>query len=186
MCNTQPVITGNEKLKKMIVMVQIILIINLVSSFLRLFLNPSDMIMDLFGVLFLYLAAQTLYFLYMAIYILLSLLNALLLFVNCGTLMQMVIQKTLGDLAPLIPRVLGISLYLLVFYVFAIIFTYPVYKEMKAQLMESFGGGSSIDSRNYSASQDQERPQSTDASQNSRATRFQAFAGRGVAVGGNN
>jgi hypothetical protein len=186
MCNTQPIMTGNEKLKKMVVMVQIILIINLVSSFLRLFLNPSDMIMDLFGILFLFLATQTLYFIYMAIYILVCLYNAVMLFVRCGILIQMVIQKTLGDLAPVVPKILGISLYLFVFYVFAIIFTYPVYKEMKAQLMESFGGGASVDSGNYSAAQDQERPQPTESSQSSRAGGFQAFAGRGVAVGGNN
>lgn len=186
MCNTQPMMTANDKLKKMIVMVQIILIVNLASSFLRLFLNPSDMLIDLIGVLFLYLAVQTLYFIYMGIYILLGLLNSVLLFVYCGTLFQMVIQKTLGDIAPEVPKRLGISLYLFVFYVFAIIFTYPVYKEMKAQLMESFGGGASIDSRNYSANQDQERVQPSEASQNSRTGRFQAFAGRGVAVGGNN
>jgi hypothetical protein len=181
MCNCQPVIQGDGKLKKMIIFVQIILIVNLVSSFLRLFLNPSDIILDLFGVLFLYLASQTLYFIYMGIYIILSLYNTVMLFISCGTLFQMLIQGTLGDLKPAIPKILGISVYLLVFYIFAIVFTYPVYKEMKAQLMEGFGGGAAVGSANYNRVNDEERP-STDPSSRG----FQAFAGRGVAVGGGN
>lgn len=207
MCNIQPVLQADAKLNKMLVLVKIILIVNLFSCFLRIFLNPSDMIFDLFGCLFLFLAYNSVYFLYMAMYIIFSLINSVMLFISCATVFQMLIQKTLGSLLSHIPLILGISLYLFIFYTFAIIFTYPVYKEMKAQLMESFGGGVGVGGRTFNRMNDEERGErntgnngnagnnentghtytntNVNSTGNTSSGRFQAFAGRGTAVGGN-
>jgi hypothetical protein len=190
MCNIQQVLQPDANLTKMLGFIKIILIINLLSSFLRIFLNPSDMIYDLFCTLFLFLAYNSVYFLYMAVYIIFSLVNSVLLFIKSATIFQMLIQNTLGDAKSRVPLVLGISLYLLIFYIFAIIFTYPVYKEMKAQLMENFGG-EATGARSYQRQNDDEErpgavvrnlPATTTTTSNNAG--FQAFSGRGVAVGG--
>ena len=181
MCDLRPVIQPDEKLKKMLVFLKIILILNLISAILRIFVNPSDVFYDLFCTLFLFLAYNTCYFIYAAIYIIFSLINAVYLFIKCGTVIEMIIQDTLGDFNKKVPIFLGISLYLLIFYIFAIIITFPAYKEMKAQIMESFGGASSTlrvnSSSNRQSDADIER-----APQQSQSN-FVAFSGSGVAVG---
>ncbi len=183
MCDPRQVLQPDEKLKKMLVFLKFILILNLLSAILRIFINPTDMFYDLLCTLILYLAYNTVYFLYAAIYLIFSLINVVYLFVSCGTVIQMYLQGTLGNFAKKAPIFLGISLYLLIFYIFAIIMTFPAYKEMKAQLMDSFRGPENTlrlnNSGSRSANEDEERP----ATQNRGG--FVPFSGSGVAVGGN-
>lgn len=195
MCNIQRVLQPDANLTKMLGFIKIILIINLLSAFLRIFLNPTDMIYDLLCSLFLFLAYNSIYFLYMAVYIIFSLVNSVLLFIKSATIFQMLLQNTLGDTKSKVPIILGISLYLLIFYIFSIIFCYPVYKEMKAQLMGNSGSGASVGGQNYSRHNDDERPPATNRNQPTSPTQatvttttsnsgFQAFSGRGTQVGG--
>jgi hypothetical protein len=187
MCRIEPILQSDSKLQKMLLFAKIILIINLLSSFLRLFLTPSDMLFDLISCLFLFLAYNSVYFIYMAFYLIFSLINSVSLFIKSATVFQMIIQDTLGDFRSKVAVYLGVSLYLLVFYIAAIFFTYPTYKEMKAQLFESLGGGSGLNSRilNRNSQVDQERPQQPSSQDSNNIGRgFQAFSGRGVQVGG--
>lgn len=110
---------------------------------------------------------------------------------NTGILLQMLIQNTLGEKKNQAGITLGVDFYLLTFYTFAIVFTFPMYKEMKVQLLQNLGiiGGGGDNSF-----QDQERPpvpnivrnQTNNNSQNNPPNSqggFVAFSGRGVAVG---
>ena len=181
MCDLRPVIQPDEKLKKMLVFLKIILILNLISAILRIFLNPSQMLYDLFCTLFLFLAYNTCYFIYAAIYIVFSMINAVYLFISCGTVIEMIIQDTLGDFKSKVPLFLGISLYLFIFYIFAIIMTFPAYKEMKAQIMESFGGSANATRLNSNANRQSDADVERPAAQPQ--TGFVPFGGSGVAVG---
>jgi hypothetical protein len=177
MCNFQSVLRPDQKLTNMLTMVKIILIINLISSFLRLFINPGDMISDLICVFFLFAAYNTIYFIYMALYLIFSLMNTVYITINTGIVLQMLIQGTLQGSKSKILLLFGISLYLLIFYIFAIISNYGVYKEMKAQLMESFGGLGPTERLNQN--RDEQAPVV-----NNNNSSYRPFAGQGVAVGG--
>ena len=72
--------------------------------------------------------------------------------------------------------VLGIDTFEFCFNIFAIIVTFPIYKEMKAQFLGSVGGGGAV-------SRDEENQVAP--SNNGTSSSFRAFSGRGVAVGGN-
>lgn len=183
MCNLTPVIAPNEKLTKMLIFVKIICIINILAAILRIFTKPSDMLFDIFCALFLFLAFNTLSYIYAAIYIIFALMNTFYLFIACGIIFQMMIQGNLGEIKSRVPIVLSISLFLFIFYIFAIIFIYPVYKEMRAIQSESRGtgvqpamGGAGINQR-LNANADVERSTNTQATG--------AFTGRGTVVGGN-
>jgi len=183
MCDLRQVLQPNEKLQKMLGFLKFILILNLISAILRIFINPSDMLYDLFCTLFLFLAYNTVYFIYAAIYMIFSLVNAVYLFVSCGTVLQMYLQGTLGEFGRKAPLFLGISLYLLIFYIFALMIVFPAYKEMKAQLMDSFRGPENTlrlnsNPSNNRSNNDEEIP----APAQNRG--FVAFSGSGVAVGG--
>ena len=75
------------------------------------------------------------------------------------------------------PYELGITLFIFIFYISTIFFHFPIYKEMKAQLLSNMGLIGVAPDMN--SRQDEERPPSN----NNRG--FNAFSGRGVAVGGN-
>jgi hypothetical protein len=190
MCNVQPFYLPNARLKKTLAFVKIIIIIHLCSSFLRLFINVSDIFFDLFAVFLLYLATMSIFYSYMTIYILLCLINEVSLFLNFAMIIQMILQKTL-DQKQVSYLQLGIMIYLFIFYLFTIIFNFSVYKEMKAQYIEHIGGDNpglnapqqQNNQAQYQNVPDQERPQP--ANNNASSGRFQAFSGRGLAVGGN-
>jgi hypothetical protein len=193
MCNLQAVIIPNEKLKKMLIFAKIILIINILSALVRLIIRPSDMIYDLFTSLFLFMAYNSVYFIYMAIYLIFCFFNMIFLFISSGIIFQMLIQKTLGELKDYAGLILGVQLYLFVFYIFAIIFTFPIYKEMKAQFLENNGliGRESRDQadverpsgyNNIGNNQPNSNANQQNAQSNSQAG-FVAFSGRGVVVG---
>ncbi len=189
MCTCDQVIQPDEKLKRMLTLVKIILIIHLLSMFARIGIgDPGDMFEDLLCLLFLFLAYKTVYFMYMAIYDIFCLFISFYLFIRVGGIIQKVLQHTTLNEKDTVS--LAFTLYLFIFYVFAIILTFPIYKEMKAQAMESFSGGSAyraiVEERSRQDNNDRERPtQQTQSQQQSGSRGFQAFSGRGVQVGGN-
>lgn len=180
MCNFNRVIGPNAKLIKMLGFAKILLIVNLLSSILRVWIRPTDILFDLLCCLFLWLGNNTLYFMFTALYVIFSLINVVYLFINCAMIFQMMIQKTLGNTNITIP--LCFSLYLLVFYTFAIIFIYPMYKEMKAQLIDLVTGSSYRPVSSERA--DVENANTNNNNTNDpTSTRFVPFRGRGVQVG---
>lgn len=174
-------IQPNEKLQKMLTFVKIILIINFLSSILRIWININELFYDLICALFLMMAYFSVYFIYMAMYEIFCLFNGFFLFVKLAIFLQVLLQMPDYKINSKQVVSLSFTIYLFVFYIFAVIITYPVYKEMKAQLMEGVGGGSYRSSADQSsagnAQPDQERPDNSGG-------RFVAFSGRGVPLGG--
>ena len=169
-------IEPDPKLEKMLSFAKIIVLINLIMGILRIFSKSyNDIFFDLICSMFLMMASFTIYYLYMAIYQIFCLISAVSVSLKIGIVVQTMIQKNLGGSDATL--FLSISSVILVFYVFAIIFTYPMYKEMRAQTMESIGSFYRPAERNIPSNQDQERPQANRGG-------FVAFSGRGVAVGG--
>jgi hypothetical protein len=167
----------DSKLSKMVSFGKIILIVNIIISFVRLFIRPADMLYDLICAMFLLMAVFYIYFVYMAIYVIFALFISFYLVIGLSIKVQFMLQTGKQEKNDFV--VLALTIFLLVFYVFAIIFTFPMYKEMKAQLM---GDGNAyrpqVDASGNRAGDDQERGQSGDRG-------FAAFSGRGVAVAGN-
>jgi hypothetical protein len=167
----RPVMQPDANLTKMISFARIILVFNLVVALLRFFTsNPGDMLYDLICSLFLMLAVFSFYFIYTALYVICALLNSIYLLISIAIFIQVMLFNNkigTGDIV-----VISVTIFILVFYIFAIMFTFPMYKEMKAQMLGVIGAP--VD---QSAAQDEERPES--------GSRFAAFSGRGVAVGGN-
>ena len=181
MCDLRPVLQPDAKLKRILNFLKIIFLLNIIAAILRLYVNPSDMFYDLICAFLIFLAYNTVYFLYAAIYIIISLINSVYLFINCGVVIQMIIQDTIDKNKDKVPLFLGISLYLFIFYIFSIIITYPAYREMKAQLLDSFTGAVA----NQQLNPPDNRQQNVDAERPSQnRSGFAAFRGQGVAVGG--
>ena len=169
------VIQPDEKLAKMMAFAKIILIINVVISIMRIFLNSvGDMIYDLICSLFLMMASFSIYFLYMAMYQIFCLINSFIIFIKIALVIQIIIQ--IGSSGSNEIVYLSLSIFIFTFYVFAIIFTYPMYKEMRAQAMESFGG-----SMYRSVNRSDNIPSNNDQERVNRG--FVPFSGRGVAIG---
>jgi len=133
----------NDELKRRLVFVKIICLVNFLIAFLRLVIgDPMSMIYDFINVFILYMAFSSVFFMFMGMYILFAMLNSFYLIVAIGLVIQLVIQKT---------RVMedqdyiafGINLFILCFYIFSIVFNFAVYKEMKAQFQENILGGGS-------------------------------------------
>jgi hypothetical protein len=168
------VIEPDARLTKMMSFAKIILFINILVSFLRIFIGQyGDMFYDLICSLFLMMASFTIYFLYMAMYEIFCLINAFTLTLNIAKVIQSMLQQNKGGSSNTI--YLSISTVILVFYIFAIVFTYPMYREMRAQAMESQGDSYRPAIAN-NPNQDVERPANRSG--------FVPFSGRGVAVGG--
>jgi hypothetical protein len=93
-----------------------------------------------------------------------------------GIVLQNMIQQNEGSSEATL--FLSMSSVIFVFYIFAIIFTYPMYKEARAQTTESMNGlNRPLSSMPVSNNQDQERPNAN------RQAGFVPFSGRGHAVG---
>ncbi len=170
------VLEPDAKLAKMISFAKVVLLFNIIIAFLRIVIGAySDMFSDLICSLILMMACFTIYFLYMAIYEIFCLLNAVTLALGIGLRIQKIIQDNQSD--GTITLYLCISSVIFVFYVSAILFTYPMYKEMRAQAMESIGSFYRASAANNQPQPDPEVPA------NNRGG-FVAFSGRGHAVGG--
>ncbi len=169
-------IEPDPKLEKMLSFAKIIVLINLIMGILRIFIRSyNDIFFDLICSMFLMMASFTINWMYMAIYQIFCLISAVTLSLKIGIVVQTLIQKGKDEIDATL--ILSISSVILVFYVFAIIYTYPMYKEMRAQTMEASGGLSRPLSSINANNQDQESSQSNRGG-------FVPFSGRGVAVGG--
>jgi hypothetical protein len=173
----RPVLIPDATLTKMLTFGRILLIINVLVSFLRLFTNnQGEMLMDLICSIFLLLAVFSAYFIYMALYVIFALFNSFYLLVTVAIYVQVIIMRNKVENV----AALSISIFLLVFYIFAIIFTFPMYKEMKAQLTNAQSGRARNDEENGNNQPSQAANQVSQES----SSGFRAFGGRGVAVGG--
>lgn len=188
MCNCEPVLQPDDKLKRMITLARILLLIHLISSFSRIFMNDAgSLLSDFLCCLFLFIATTTIFFMYMAIYIFFCLLNTFYLFLQIGFVIQRSIQGL--EYSSKVILQLCFTIYLFVFYIFAIVIAFPIYKEMRAQMI---GLGTAYRNMNQ---EDRERPnassnananvqrQSESAPTGQNRAGFAAFQGRGVQVG---
>jgi hypothetical protein len=199
MCECQKYFEPNEKLKKMLNLVLIIMFINIILFILlAIFLGFSMCFEMIIQTLVLFCAYQSVLYTYIAMYIFFGLFNAFLVFRVVGIVIQQIIIEGSSTLQTG-SQYAGFSILLvtLVFQIFAIIVLFPVYKEMKAQLYERTLGVS-VDpevssDRNDSINDDRNiqggnssqynPPVSNNQSNNNRG--FVPFGGRGTAVGGN-
>jgi hypothetical protein len=182
----RPMLNPDPKLAKMISFAKIILLINVLTAFLRLFkgMNASDMIYDLICAMFLALSMFSIYFVYMAIYVMFALFNTFYLLVSVALRVQIIVQQQKATSVDIVA--LSLSIFLFVFYLFALIFTFPMYKEMKAQMVGliSAGDGGNNSGASRVQQDSSERANSNDNDQGGNNAGFRAFSGRGVAVGG--
>ena len=124
-------------LTNMLKFLMVIGFINFGVSLLRLISGDfMSMLYDLINVFILYMAYKSVFFVCMAMYIIFSILTSFYLFVAIGTWVQNVFQNfpsTTNDYVAF-----GVNLFIFFFYVFAIIFTFRIYREMKAQFYSIF------------------------------------------------
>jgi hypothetical protein len=206
MCECSPVFVADEKLKKMLTIVLIILVLNGIIGILTgIFINWSMAFQILINVLILFCAYNSLRYTYVSIYIFFTMLNAFTVFIFVGIQIQQIllvgqsgIKKTADYVA------FSLLLFTLVFDVFSIIFVFPAYREMKAQFYEH-STGQRVDpeegeNRNTNSAYNPPGVVSNNQTNNntntntndnnnnnssSNNTGFRAFQGRGTAVGGN-
>lgn len=192
MCECQKYIVPDDRLKRMTTFVIIMALINLALLILRaIFFGLDYMLYDLIPCLMLFLAIQTLLYVYMSFFLFIALLNAFIGFVMLGIVVQQVIgggQLPIGNNSKE-NWGFGINVFAFVYYIFGIITLFPIYREMKAQLVQG----------SAQSQADQERPANQQASDyrppgsvsnnqggsSQPSTGFRAFSGRGQAVGGN-
>ena len=106
-----------------------------------------SMLYDLINVFILYMAYRSVFFVCMAMYIIFAIINSFYLFVSIGTWVQSVLQNFSSTSQDYVA--FGIHLFIFCFYMFAIVFTFKVYREMKAQFMGSGGGVGQVCKFNY-------------------------------------
>lgn len=141
MCECNPVLNPNNKLKGQLKLVLIFIIIGLILSILLLifiFDNFGLGMIGLIGTLLLFCSYKTYLYVYLVIYIIISLFNSIQLFFLVGLFIQIELQGFKGSRDYF---VFGLIIFTFFYYVFSIIFLFGIYKEMKAQLYE--GGGAS-------------------------------------------
>ena len=177
MCQLQQSIEPDAKLKKMIGFLKIVLAINVLVVIAQIVIaqiekKGSNSLMELFCCMFLLMSIYTANYMLMGLYIFFCLYNSVFVFIDLGTLFQIyIMQDKLNSV-----WVLGVDTFEFCFNIFAIIVTFPIYKEMKAQFLGSVGAGGAV-------SRDEENQVAP--SNNGTSSSFRAFSGRGVAVGGN-
>lgn len=182
MCNIQPVLVPDAKLSKMLVLSKIFLFINIAVGVLRLVSTSKQYIVsDLMSCLFLFYSIFSVLYICLAIYIVFNLINSFILCIDIATYLQMLIQH---EPIQIKNYELGITLFIFIFYISTIFFHFPIYKEMKAQLLSSMGliGVAPDMNSRLNNRQDEERAANPNTNNN---RSFNAFSGRGVAVGGN-
>lgn len=200
MCTFQPSINPDAKLLKQINFLKIIFGLNLlivlghiiisINNKTNLSSSGSNIIIELFACLFLFMAIQCYNFVGAGVFVVFSLYCSVILFVEIGTFFQVVYLCGYNDTKNIsvLYAKLGVDTFAFVFYVFAIIVIFPIYREMKAQYLDGIGrGGESSEQdyanrRNYEEN-DEERNNNVEPAPR-RQPGFVPFSGRGVAVGG--
>lgn len=197
MCECSPQFQPNEKLRRQLKLVLILMIIGAIPGIGFFFLKLSNLgISVLIALLFLFCGYQSLLYYYLSLYIFLTLFTTFMLFILFGIVLQ---QEFLGAESPLKDTVdyvqFGFVIFTFLYNIFSIAFIFPIYKEMRAQLLEAVlggGFGAGGDMENQNGSQEREAPimnnqplQNNPPATNNNNNRggFTAFAGRGTAVG---
>jgi hypothetical protein len=195
MCECSPQFQPNEKLKRQLKLVLILMIIGAIPGIGFFFLKLSNLgISVLIALLFLFCGYQSLLYYYLSLYIFLTLFTTFMLFILFGIVLQ---QEFLGAESPLKDTVdyvqFGFVIFTFLYNIFSIIFIFPIYKEMRAQLFEvvlSGRLGAGGDMENQNGSQERQIPimnnqqNNPPESQSNNRGGFTAFTGRGTAVGG--
>lgn len=179
MCQLQQSIEPDAKLKKMIGFLKIVLAINIIVVIAQIALSLTkngggNFLMEMFCCMFLLMVIYTINYMLMGLFIFFSLYNSVFVFIELGTLFQIYLMN--GTLSSV--WLLGVDTFEFCFYIFAIIVTFPIYKEMKAQFLGSIGAGGAV-------SRDEESHEQAAPVNSGTSSNFRAFSGRGVAVGGN-
>ena len=180
MCQLQQSIEPDAKLKKMIGFLKIVLAINILVVIAQIALSliikeGSNFLMEMFCCMFLLMVIYTINYMLMGLFIFFSLYNSVFVFIELGTLFQAyLMNEKLSNSVWL----LGVDTFEFCFNIFAIIVTFPIYKEMKAQFFGSIGAGGAV-------SRDEESHEQAAPVNSGTSSNFRAFSGRGVAVGGN-
>lgn len=190
MCECSPQFEANTRLKKQLKIVLVLMIIGGLLSIAFFILQSFSMGFSiLIALLFLFCGYQSLLYYYLSLYIFLTLFTSFLLFVSVG----IVIQQELLNAQPLSETsqlvLFGFILFTLLYNIFSIIFIFPIYKEMRAQLYEmalGAGGqaGGDEENQNRVPMVNNQRSENAPSSNNNQRSGFQAFAGRGTALGG--
>lgn len=194
MCECQKYIVPDERLKRMITFVIIMALINLALGITRgIFFGLNYMLYDLISCLMLFLAIQTLLYIYMSVFLFIAILNAFIVFVLIGIVVQQVIgggQLPVGNDAKE-NWGFGINVFAFVYYIFGIITLFPIYREMKAQLVQGYANQADperpadqqpVSGYNPPSSQNVSNNQGGSSQP---STGFRAFSGRGQVLGGN-
>jgi len=117
---------------------KILIIGNLIVPILRIVINRyDDLFNDLFSVLILWIASESCHYLIAGFYIFIVLINNLISFFLIGAYVQAIIQGS--TLAKEHVIFLCITIFIFLFYSFAVVIVFPAYKEMKAIFYESVG-----------------------------------------------
>lgn len=195
MCTFQASINPDAKLLKQINFIKIIFGLNLLVILGHIIISiynksgisssGSNIIVELFACLFLFMAIQCYNFVGAGVFVVFSLYCSVILFVDIGTFFQIVYYSSnpLDEKSiPVLYGKLGVDTFAFVFYVFAIIVVFPIYREMKAQYLEGVGQGGEAP-EGYDDRRDYEENNHVEPAPR-RQGGFVPFSGRGIAVGG--
>lgn len=151
----QEIMLPNQRLCKMLNFLQFFSVLNFLVSLSRLATdNPFNIIYDFISIVLLYVSYTTSYYMFMGLFVIDCLFNCFMLFISFSMIIQKLISTKFLTNTDFVS--FGIYLLLFFFYVIAIFFTFPIYKEMKAQMLERNNGnlelqnqGIIITSKNY-------------------------------------
>mmetsp|Transcript_679 Transcript_679/g.672 ORF Transcript_679/g.672 Transcript_679/m.672 type:complete len:211 (+) Transcript_679:42-674(+) len=210
MCECNKYFEPDDKLRRMLVFLWIILGINFVLGILSAIFCSLGMCLYIFiQTIILLCAIKSVLYTYLAMFVFFCLMNGFSMLIFVGIVIQQLIitdHSTLKDSDDKVE--FGIQVFTLVFSIFCIFLVFPIYREMKAQLYERVSGMPAdpeqgnqrpqqpVSSSNYRAPQvsnnqvnsnpvnnrPQQQPQPSTTSNN---RGYVAFGGRGSAVGGN-
>lgn len=135
------VIVPNRKLKKMIILSKFILLIQIIIYIIKFMFRISqeyvmDNIIDIFSIFFLLLMNCSFYYIYGGLYIISTLFNILYLIFDIGVFFQ---NYFINDTIKMQVYTLIIVTISLSFYIFSMNVVFTVFKEMKAQYLETIG-----------------------------------------------
>jgi len=140
MClEVEEVISPNAILRRMLNFVKLLMILNFLIALLRLATNePFNCIYDLICVFLLYISHNSIFFMYMGIYIFFSIFNCFMILISFGLILQKLVIVNSLSLSDYFS--LSILLFMFFFYIISVCFIFPIYIEMKAQMFEINNG----------------------------------------------
>jgi len=170
-CNQ--VIQPSKKLEKLIWILKLIIILNIIIFIVKICFNLSkdSSFSDIFNLIFIILAINTLFYLFMVFYIFFTLFNAIFSFIKLGTFLQMLLQGSFKNIEQ--KRLIFIVIDF-IFYIFVIVISFESYKEMK---------GIFLDAQTLPQNENTYDEENNNNNFNNNNQGFKAFSGKGVVVG---